>query len=99
MNLFQDDNQVLVDLFRLIKQRKLQRPVGSYTAYLFNSGLDKILKKIGEESTEVVLAVKNNDRENIVYECADLIYHLLVLLAEQEIDPAEILQELKRRAK
>lgn len=80
-------------------ERKLHLPEGSYTTYLFKNGLDKILKKVGEEATEVVLAAKNSDRENLIHECADLTYHLLVLLAELGVSPGEISAELRKRRK
>src|SRR5215470_17088894 len=67
---------ILQELYAVIEQRKQQRPEGSYTAYLFNSGLDKILKKVGEESTETIVAAKNPDSKRLVSETADLIYHL-----------------------
>jgi phosphoribosyl-ATP pyrophosphohydrolase/phosphoribosyl-AMP cyclohydrolase len=88
---------VLADLYALIEQRKEQRPEGSYTTYLFNSGLDKILKKVGEETTETVVAAKNADTQRLVSETSDLIYHLLVLLVERGIALEEVSRELKAR--
>jgi len=88
---------VLEDLYRLIEQRKEQRPEGSYTTYLFNSGLDKILKKVGEEATETVVAAKNPDAARLTAETADLLYHLMVLLVERGIELEDVVRELKVR--
>jgi len=90
---------VLRELYSVIEERKEQRPEGSYTTYLFNSGLDKILKKVGEESTETIVAAKNSDPERLVSETGDLIYHLLVLLVERGVTLDEIAKELKGRRK
>ncbi|EMX4397589.1 phosphoribosyl-ATP diphosphatase [Listeria innocua] len=87
---------MLSDLYEEIKLRKNQPKEGSYTNYLFEKGLDKILKKVGEETTEVVIAAKNNDEE-LISEIADLTYHLLVLLAEKDIPLEDIKQELQSR--
>ena len=84
-------------LYTLICERKLKMPEGSYTTYLFNKGDDKILKKVGEENAEVIIAAKNNDSSELVYEIADLAYHVLVLMVQKNIAPAEILKELKCR--
>ena len=84
-------------LYRLLLERKEQRPEGSYTTYLFEKGLDKILKKVGEESTEVIIAGKAEDREETVYEIADLAYHVLVLMAQLGIEPEQVLRELASR--
>ena len=84
-------------LFELLKGRKRDLPEGSYTTYLFQKGLDKILKKVGEESTEVIIAAKAEDRKETVYEIADLAYHLLVLMVEQGISTDEIRKELASR--
>ncbi|MBQ2616299.1 MAG: bifunctional phosphoribosyl-AMP cyclohydrolase/phosphoribosyl-ATP diphosphatase HisIE [Synergistaceae bacterium] len=83
-------------LMELIKGRKNERVEGSYTSYLFDKGLDKVLKKIGEESSEVIIAAKN-DRKEAVYEISDLIYHMLVLMAEMDIDIKDIIKELASR--
>lgn len=83
-------------LMELIKGRKSEKQEGSYTSYLFEKGLDKILKKIGEESSEVIIAAKN-DRKEAIYEISDLIYHLLVLMAEMNIDIKDIIKELASR--
>jgi len=91
--------EIINDLFQLILSRKAERPEGSYTTYLFDKGIDKICKKVGEECTEVIIGAKNNSKEELTYETADLIYHLLVLLANQEVAPAAVYQELARRKK
>src|SRR5262245_44253760 len=88
---------VLEELSSLIEQRKAERPEGSYTSYLFNSGLDKILKKLGEEATETIVAAKNEDPQRLVSETSDLIYHLLVLLVERGVSLDEVARELKGR--
>ena len=84
-------------LFDLLEERKATRPEGSYTSYLFDKGLDKILKKVGEECTEVIIAAKAEDRRETVYEIADLCYHVLVLMAQQGITPEEVQAELASR--
>ncbi len=85
-------------LYSLISERKAKRPEGSYTTYLFNSGLDKILKKIAEESGEVIIAAKNKVAREITSELADLFYHLLVLMVELDIKLSDVRDELSRRA-
>ena len=84
-------------LYGLLMERKEQMPEGSYTTYLFRKGLDKILKKVGEESTEVIIAGKAMDRAETVYEIADLAYHVLVLMAQMGIRVEDIRQELAGR--
>ena len=84
-------------LYELIMGRKTDPREGSYTTYLFDKGLDKILKKVGEESTEVIVAAKGGDRKETIYEIADLYYHVMVLMADQGITCAEIMEELKQR--
>ena len=84
-------------LYDLLMDRKATLPEGSYTTYLFTKGLDKILKKVGEESTEVIIAAKAQDRAETVYEIADLAYHVLVLMANQGITVADIREELASR--
>ena len=86
----------LCGLMELIKGRKAEKVEGSYTSYLFEKGLDKILKKIGEESSEVIIAAKN-DRKETIYEISDLIYHMLVLMAEMNIEIKDIIKELGSR--
>ncbi|MFD1175247.1 bifunctional phosphoribosyl-AMP cyclohydrolase/phosphoribosyl-ATP diphosphatase HisIE [Paenibacillus puldeungensis] len=89
--------QVLAELEQLIADRYVQRPEGAYTTYLFDKGLDKILKKVGEETAESIIAAKNLDNDELRYEVSDLIYHLLVLLRERGLPLNEIMQELERR--
>ena len=89
--------KILNDLYAVIQERKLNPVEGSYTNYLFDKGQDKILKKIGEEATETVIASKNNDKEDILYEMGDLWYHCLVLLAYHNISPDELFGELMNR--
>ena len=86
----------LCGLMELIKGRKDTKVEGSYTSYLFEKGLDKILKKIGEESSEVIIAAKN-DRKETIYEISDLIYHMLVLMAEMDIEIKDVIKELASR--
>ena len=81
----------------LLAGRKAERPEGSYTTYLFDKGLDKILKKVGEESTEVIIAAKARDKRETVYEIADLAYHVMVLMTEAGISLEEVRQELASR--
>ena len=77
------ENNVVQELYKIIEERKENPIEGSYTSYLFEEGLDKILKKIGEESAEVIISSKNNDPKEIVSEISDLVYHTLVLMALQ----------------
>jgi phosphoribosyl-ATP pyrophosphohydrolase/phosphoribosyl-AMP cyclohydrolase len=87
---------ILQELYSVIEERKERRPEGSYTTYLFNSGLDKILKKVGEEATETIVAAKNDDGR-LPSESADLLYHLIVLLVERGVTLDEVARELKQR--
>ncbi|MDE7086909.1 MAG: bifunctional phosphoribosyl-AMP cyclohydrolase/phosphoribosyl-ATP diphosphatase HisIE [Clostridia bacterium] len=84
-------------LYDLLLQRKTEQPEGSYTTYLFKSGIDKILKKVGEESTEVIVAGKGGEKAETVYEIADLAYHVMVLMAQMEITPKDVIAELAKR--
>ena len=84
--------------YHVILERKEEKAEGSYTAYLFEQGLDKILKKVGEECTETVIAAKNNNYTETVYEITDLLYHVLVMMAHQGITPEDIEAELAKRA-
>ena len=84
-------------LFELIRGRKTEKKEGSYTTYLFEKGLDKILKKVGEESTEVIIAAKSEDRKETIYEIADLAYHVMVLMIEAGISLEDIHRELASR--
>lgn len=87
----------LEGLYALLEDRKAKLPEGSYTTYLFQKGLDKILKKIGEESTEVIIAGKAEDKKETIYEIADLAYHVMVLMVEAGISVEEIHRELASR--
>ena len=84
-------------LYTLLQGRKATLPEGSYTTYLFQKGLDKILKKVGEESTEVIIAGKAEDKPETIYEIADLMYHVMVLMVELGISVEEVLSELASR--
>ncbi|MDH7577001.1 MAG: bifunctional phosphoribosyl-AMP cyclohydrolase/phosphoribosyl-ATP diphosphatase HisIE [Bacillota bacterium] len=88
---------IIDELFAVIKERQETLPEDSYTAKLFRKGIDKITKKLGEEAVEVVIAGKNRDRAELVEEAADLIYHLLVLLAECNVSPGEVRAKLAQR--
>ncbi len=90
-------NDILSRLSEKLEQRKTADPQSSYVAKLYHKGLDGILKKIGEEATETVIAAKDGDKEQIVYETADLWFHTLVLLAHQGLGPDDVLRELARR--
>jgi len=90
-------DNIIQAVYDVILERKRNPSENSYTAALMRKGIDKILKKIGEEATEVVIAAKGGKREEIVYETSDLIYHLLVLLGYCDIPPEEIFAELRRR--
>lgn len=85
------------DLYKTISQRRKNPREGSYTSYLFEMGMEKILKKIGEESTEVIIAAGKKDKEETVYEIADLAYHVMVMMSEMGIEPKEITAELAER--
>lgn len=87
----------LEGLYQLLLGRKKELPEGSYTTYLFQKGIDKILKKVGEESTEVIIAGKANDKAETIYEIADLAYHVLVLMAQMDITVEDIRSELASR--
>jgi phosphoribosyl-AMP cyclohydrolase / phosphoribosyl-ATP pyrophosphohydrolase len=88
---------ILITLETLIADREKERPDGAYTTYLFEEGVDKILKKVGEEASEVIIAAKNRDAEELKWEVADLFYHVLVLLREQELPLEEVLSVLVER--
>ena len=94
-----DLGEVLDSLYALVESRKRERPEGSYTTYLFDQGLDKILKKVGEESAETIIAAKNDDRTALVKESSDLLYHLVVLLVERGVSLEEVRDELVSRRK
>lgn len=84
-------------LYELLEERKKEMPEGSYTTYLFEKGLDKILKKVGEECTEVIIAAKDRDKKETVYEIGDLVYHVMVLMVEMGISTEDIRKELESR--
>lgn len=90
-------NDILQQLSEVLEQRKGADPASSYVAGLYAKGLDAILKKIGEEATETVIAAKGGDAQQIIYETADLWFHTLVLLAQQGLGPQAVLKELQRR--
>ena len=93
-----DKNEFSMDgLYELLEGRKKELPEGSYTTYLFQKGVDKILKKIGEESTEVIIAGKADDKKETVYEIADLAYHIMVLMVEMGISLEDVRKELASR--
>ena len=89
---------VLRDLYQVVLERRSHPQEGSYTCYLFEKGLDKILKKVGEESAETIIAAKNGKQEETVGELSDLFYHLMVLMAQQNIPLDAVLAELSRRS-
>lgn len=91
--------EVFYALDDILKDRKINPVEGSYTTYLYKEGVDKILKKVGEECAEVIIAAKNPDKTEVVYEASDLLYHLLVLLNEQEVSLESIKQQLIGRMK
>ena len=90
-------SDILQQLADVLEQRKGADPESSYVAKLYDKGLDAILKKVGEEATETVMAAKDGNKEQIVYETADLWFHTLVLLAQQGLGPDQVLAELDRR--
>lgn len=90
-------DKVLQQLAEVLEARKQADPGSSYVASLYDKGLDTILKKIGEEATETVIAAKGGDTQQLVYETADLWFHTLVLLAHQGVGPEQVLEELQRR--
>ena len=87
----------LDSLMEMLKGRKINKKEGSYTTYLFEKGLDKILKKVGEESTEVIIAAKDDDKKETIYEIADLMYHVMVLMVEMGISVDDVKHELASR--
>ena len=89
--------RVFQDVYDVILDRKVNPKEGSYTNYLFDKGIDKILKKVGEECTEIVIAAKNPDKEEIKYEISDFLYHVMVLMAEKGVTWEDITRELARR--
>ena len=89
--------KILEDVYSTILDRKEHPKEGSYTNYLFDKGIDKILKKLGEEATEIVIAAKNPEPEEIKYEISDFLYHMMVLMAEKGVTWEQITQELSHR--
>ena len=89
--------KVFEDVYKVIADRKIHPKEGSYTNYLFDKGIDKILKKVGEEATELVIAAKNPDPEEIKYEMSDLLYHAMVLMVERGVTWEDITSELANR--
>ena len=90
-------SDVLTQLAEVLESRKSASPDSSYVASLYDKGLDEILKKVGEEATETVMAAKDGNPEKIIYETADLWFHTLVMLANQDLGPQQVLDELQRR--
>ena len=95
----EDLGGLLAKLYALIESRERERPEGSYTTYLFDQGIDKILKKVGEESAETIVAAKNGDPKPLVAEVSDLVYHLIVLLVARGVSLDQIRDELAQRRK
>jgi len=91
-------DNTLETLYQVVLDRKANPQEGSYTCYLFDKGLDKILKKVGEECSETIIAAKNDVPSDTVGEISDLIYHLMVMMAEKEIPLGDVMAELDRRA-
>ena len=91
-------DDTLQKLYQVVEGRKAQPQEGSYTCYLFDKGLDKILKKVGEECAETIIAAKNGVREDTVGEISDLLYHLVVMMVQQDIPLQAVLEELDRRS-
>ena len=89
--------KVLEDVYSIIVDRKANPKEGSYTNYLFDKGIDKILKKCGEECTEIVIAAKNPNPEEIKYEISDFLYHMMVLMVEKGVTWEDVMQELSQR--
>lgn len=92
------NEQILRELDQVIRQRKEQHEEGSYTGYLFEQGLDKILKKCGEECTEMIIAAKNDDPKELAMEIGDLVYHVLVLMQEKDLPLEAVAEVLRERS-
>lgn len=90
-------NDTILGLYEVVKNRKNNHEEGSYTCYLFEKGIDKILKKCGEECAEMIIAAKNDDKEELSGEICDLIYHMLVMMAEKDIEFTAVIDELEKR--
>ena len=92
------ENDVIKGLYQVVKDRKANPQEGSYTCYLLEKGLDKILKKVGEECSETIIAAKNGRQEETVGEISDLLYHLTVMMVQQDIPLEAVMEELDRRS-
>jgi len=92
-------NETFEALYNVVLDRKVNPEEGSYTCYLFDKGLDKILKKVGEECAETIIAAKNNDNEELKNEICDLLYHLMVLMGQQNLPLESVVEELDARSK
>ncbi|MGN0509131.1 phosphoribosyl-ATP diphosphatase [uncultured Ruminococcus sp.] len=93
-----NDKEILSALYATVENRRDNPKEGSYTCYLLDKGIDKILKKVGEECSETIIAAKNGDNGETVYEIADLIYHLMVMMVSQGIPLDDVLKELDKRS-
>lgn len=93
-----NENEILSALYQTVVNRRDNPKEGSYTCYLLDKGIDKILKKVGEECSETIIAAKNGDNSETVYEIADLIYHLTVMMVQQHISLEDVLAELDKRS-
>lgn len=93
-----NENEILSALYQTVVNRRDNPKEGSYTCYLLDKGIDKILKKVGEECSETIIAAKNGDNSETVYEIADLIYHLTVMMVAQDIPLEDVLAELDKRS-
>lgn len=93
-----NDKEILTALYQTVVERRDNPKEGSYTCYLLDKGLDKILKKVGEECSETIIAAKNGDNGETVYEIADLMYHLMVMMVKQDIPLESVLAELDKRS-
>ncbi|MFP4078068.1 MAG: bifunctional phosphoribosyl-AMP cyclohydrolase/phosphoribosyl-ATP diphosphatase HisIE [Candidatus Izemoplasmataceae bacterium] len=89
--------EIIEEVYSVVRERKNKPVEGSYTTYLFNEGIDKILKKVGEESSEVIIASKNHSKSEMVEEISDLVYHTLVLMANEGVTPGDVSEALKKR--
>lgn len=89
--------EILNKIYDIVKERAANPQEGSYTNYLLSKGIDKVCKKLGEEATEMVIAAKNNDKQELIGECADVFYHALALMYIQGVTPDDVAQELENR--
>ena len=90
---------IIEELYKIIEDRKKSMPKNSYVASLFQEGMDKIIQKIGEESTEVIIAAKNESKQRVISEVSDLLFHILIILSYLGIKPSDIYKELNKRKK